>query len=85
MAIAEITDESGYIKAIEQKVAANAVREAKEAAARAERRAQLEVDFGGSVQRLVADLLEQGNLSAEDRQEIRHLLDASNEGEKRPE
>ena len=75
VAIAEITDESGYIAAIEQKISAKAVQDAKEAAARAGRRAQLEVDFEGSVQRLVADLLEQGKLSEEDRREIRRLLD----------
>ena len=75
VAIGEITDESGYIAAIEQKISAKAVQDAKEAAARAGRRAQLEVDFEGSVQRLVADLLEQGKLSEEDRREIRRLLD----------
>ena len=84
VAIGDVTDDSGYIEAIEQKTAAKAVQAVKEAAAKAERRAQLEVDFEGSVQRLVADMLEQGKLSAEDRQGIRRLLDAPNE-KKRPE
>jgi len=85
VAIGDVTDDSGYIDAIQRKAAAKAVQAAKQAAAKAERRAQLEVDFEGSVQRLVGDMLEQGKLSAEDRQGIRRLLDGSNEGEKRPE
>ncbi len=74
VAIAEITDDSGYIEAIQRKAAAKTVQAAKEAAAKAERRAQLEVDFEGSVQRLVGDLLEQGKLSEQDRQQIRRFL-----------
>ena len=77
VAIGDISDESGYIEAVEQRIATKAVGEAREAAVKAERRAQLEVDFGGSVQRLVADLLEQGKLGAEERREIRRLLDAA--------
>lgn len=81
VAIAEVTDESGYILAIEQRATANAVRAAKEAAAQAQQRAQLEVDFGGSVPGLVAQLLEEGKLGEEDRREIRRLLEVAGQGQ----
>jgi flotillin len=63
--ITNITDKSGYIDTMGEKVGKAALVHKVLAA------------FDGSAQRLVAHLLEEGKLSEEDRNEIRRLLDAT--------
>ena len=71
--ITDITDESGYIEAIGQKAAAEAINQARRDVARVQ---------GVSAARFVADELKRGTLTKEYRQEIRRLLDAADEGKK---
>ena len=74
--ITDITDESGYIDAIGQKAALDAIREARGDEAKALLRKFL-ADFDVSIPELVAQLLDEGKLSENDCEEIRRLLDAS--------